>query len=40
VLLGPLAPGCGLPKGHDRQHDPPRHEPALEFEIVVFNLPG
>src|SRR3954470_21645683 len=30
----------GLPKDHDRQRNPPRHEPALKFEIVVFNLTG
>ena len=33
-------PGCGLPKGHDRQRDPPRRGLALEFEIVAFNLKG
>jgi filamentous hemagglutinin family protein len=33
-------PSCGLPKGHDRQRDPPRHGSALEFEIEAFNLPG
>ena len=35
-----LAPSCGVSKGHDRQRDPPRHEPALEFEIDAFNLTG
>jgi filamentous hemagglutinin family protein len=35
VGCGLLAPGCGASKGHARQHDPSRHESALEFEIVV-----
>ena len=35
-----LAPSCGLPKGHDRQRDSPRHRPALEFEADAFNLTG
>jgi filamentous hemagglutinin family protein len=33
-------PSCGLPKGHDRQHARHRHDPALVFEIVAFNLTG
>src|SRR3954468_6074933 len=33
-------PSCGISKGHDRQRARPRHDPALEFEIVVFNLTG
>jgi large exoprotein involved in heme utilization and adhesion len=30
----------GVSKGHDRQRDPPRHGPALEFDIDAFNLMG
>jgi filamentous hemagglutinin family protein len=33
-------PGCGVSKGHDRQRDPLRNHPSIEFEIDAFNLPG
>src|SRR3954468_19835788 len=38
--VGHSPPGCSVSKGHDRPRDPPRREPALEFQIVAFNLPG
>jgi hypothetical protein len=31
-------PGYGILKRHGRQREFPRQRPALEFEIVVFNL--